>query len=91
MKPRILLVNPPIYDFSAYDLWLKPPDGERCRSWIDMDEALRHNKTAFSIARLGASEINRLKTLAGGLNQRLGHRGAETSSTIRDGQRIGYG
>ena len=24
MKPRILLVNPPIYDFSAYDIWLKP-------------------------------------------------------------------
>lgn len=24
MHPRILLVNPPIYDFSAYDFWLKP-------------------------------------------------------------------
>ena len=24
MTPRILLVNPPIYDFSAYDFWLKP-------------------------------------------------------------------
>jgi len=24
MQPRILLVNPPIYDFSAYDFWLKP-------------------------------------------------------------------
>jgi len=24
MKRRILLVNPPIYDFSAYDFWLKP-------------------------------------------------------------------
>ena len=24
MKPTILLVNPPIYDFSAYDFWLKP-------------------------------------------------------------------
>ncbi len=24
MKPRILLVNPPIYDFAAYDFWLKP-------------------------------------------------------------------
>ena len=24
MKPRILLVNPPIYDFSAYDFWLRP-------------------------------------------------------------------
>ncbi len=24
MKPRILLVNPPICDFAAYDFWLKP-------------------------------------------------------------------
>jgi len=24
VKPPILLVNPPIYDFSAYDFWLKP-------------------------------------------------------------------
>ena len=24
MKPRFLLINPPIYDFSAYDFWLKP-------------------------------------------------------------------
>jgi hypothetical protein len=24
VKPKILLVNPPIYDFTAYDFWLKP-------------------------------------------------------------------
>ena len=24
MQPRIILVNPPIYDFAAYDFWLKP-------------------------------------------------------------------
>ena len=24
MKPKILLVNPPIYDFTAYDFWMKP-------------------------------------------------------------------
>ena len=24
MRPRILLVNPPIHDFTAYDFWLKP-------------------------------------------------------------------
>jgi pyruvate-formate lyase-activating enzyme len=24
MKPRFLLVNPPVYDFTAYDFWLKP-------------------------------------------------------------------
>ena len=22
--PKILLVNPPVYDFAAYDFWLKP-------------------------------------------------------------------
>ncbi|MBN1516245.1 radical SAM protein [Candidatus Sumerlaeota bacterium] len=24
MTPRVLLVNPPVYDFTAYDFWLKP-------------------------------------------------------------------
>ena len=24
MRKKILLINPPIYDFSAYDFWLKP-------------------------------------------------------------------
>ena len=24
MPPNILLINPPIYDFAAYDFWLKP-------------------------------------------------------------------
>jgi len=23
-KPSILLINPPIYDFAAFDFWLKP-------------------------------------------------------------------
>ena len=48
------------------------PDGEQCRRWIDIDEPLRHNKTVFVIRRVGVSEINRLKTLASYLNQRLG-------------------
>jgi radical SAM family protein len=47
------------------------PDGEQCRRWIDLDEPLRHNKTAFVIDRLGDSEINRLKTMAGRLNRQL--------------------
>lgn len=47
------------------------PDGEMCRRWIDLDEPLRHNKTAFVIDRLGIAEINRLKTLASRLNQRV--------------------
>ncbi len=24
MKPRVLLINPPIYDFAAYDFWIRP-------------------------------------------------------------------
>ena len=48
----------------------RTPDGEQCRRWIDLDEPLRHNKTAFVIQRLGVAECNRLKALASGLNQR---------------------
>lgn len=31
---RILLVNPPIYDFSAYDFWLKPYGMLRVAGWL---------------------------------------------------------
>jgi radical SAM superfamily enzyme YgiQ (UPF0313 family) len=47
------------------------PDGEQCRRWIDLDEPLWHNKTAFTLNRLGSPEVNRLKQLAGRLNNRL--------------------
>jgi hypothetical protein len=47
------------------------PDGERCRGWIDLDEPLRHNKSAFAVQRLGAGDLNRLKTLAGAMNREL--------------------
>jgi pyruvate-formate lyase-activating enzyme len=56
------------------------PDGESCRRWIDMDEPLGHNKTAFAIQRLGVEEINRLKTLGGRLNRKLGQDYAEAGS-----------
>ncbi len=26
MRPSVLLVNPRIYDFAAYDLWVRPLD-----------------------------------------------------------------
>ena len=32
------------------------PDGEVCRRWVDLDEPLWHNKTAFPIAYLGQEE-----------------------------------
>ena len=51
------------------------PDGEQCRRWIDLDEPLWHNKTAFTILRLGEAEIERFKGLTAELNARLLYRG----------------
>jgi hypothetical protein len=45
------------------------PDGEACRRWVDLDEPLLHNKTAFPIIRLGFDEVNRLKDLQRTLNR----------------------
>jgi hypothetical protein len=56
------------------------PDGEYCRRWVDLDEPLWHNKTAFVIRWLGNTEINRLKNLAGRLNRRLDASNHEVSS-----------
>jgi hypothetical protein len=47
------------------------PDGELCRRWVDMDEPLMHNKTAFPIIFLGFDETNRLKDLQRKLNRSL--------------------
>jgi hypothetical protein len=47
------------------------PDGEYCRKWVDMDEPLMHNKTAFPIIMLGFDETNRLKDLQRRLNREL--------------------
>jgi hypothetical protein len=46
-------------------------DGERCRDWIDLDEPLCHNKTAFAIQRLGHESVNRFKGLCRELNANL--------------------
>jgi hypothetical protein len=46
-------------------------DGERSRRWADLDEPLSHNKTAFTIRRLGADRVNRLKALCRDLNRKL--------------------
>jgi radical SAM superfamily enzyme YgiQ (UPF0313 family) len=48
------------------------PDGEQCRRWVDLDEPLCHNKTAFCIRFLGEECVNRLKSLCRELNQKLG-------------------
>ncbi len=47
------------------------PDGEYCRKWVDIDEPLMHNKTAFPIILLGFDESNRLKDLQRKLNHSL--------------------
>jgi hypothetical protein len=47
------------------------PDGEIGRKWVDMDEPLMHNKTAFPIIMLGFDETNRLKDLQRKLNRAL--------------------
>lgn len=45
------------------------PDGEYCRKWVNLDEPLMHNKTAFTIIRVGFEESNRLKDLQRKLNR----------------------
>ncbi len=47
------------------------PDGEACRRWVDLDEPLLHNKTAFPIIRLGFDEVNRLKDLQRAFNRSI--------------------
>ncbi len=47
------------------------PDGEYCRHWVDMDEPLMHNKTAFPIILLGFDETNHLKDHQRKLNRSL--------------------
>ncbi|MHC4573962.1 MAG: B12-binding domain-containing radical SAM protein [Planctomycetota bacterium] len=47
------------------------PDGEAARQWVDMDEPLFHNKTAFPIILLGFDETNRLKDMQRKLNRSL--------------------
>ncbi|MBE0535658.1 MAG: radical SAM protein [Phycisphaerae bacterium] len=45
------------------------PDGEACRRWVDLDEPLNHNKTAFPTAFLGFERSNQIKDLGRQLNR----------------------
>ena len=47
------------------------PDGDACRTWVDLDEPLMHSKTAFPIIRLGFDQVNRLKDMQRVLNRSL--------------------
>lgn len=46
-------------------------DGEKSRPWADLADPYSHNKTAFTIRRLGDGSVNKLKTLTHSLNSRL--------------------
>jgi len=60
------------------------PDGEYCRKWVDLDEPLMHNKTAFPIILLGFDESNRLKDLQRKLNRTIqDHKGCNRSDIAR--------
>ena len=48
------------------------PDGDTCQKWVDMNEPLMHNKTAFAIIMMGFDETNRLKDLQRKLNRTIG-------------------
>ncbi len=48
------------------------PDGQACQQWVDIDEPLWHNKTAFPIVLLGQKEVNRLKDLTRRGNRKCG-------------------
>ena len=52
------------------------PDGQACRTLVDLNEPLNHNKTAFAIRALGGGEVNRLKQLARNLNDSLPQTGS---------------
>jgi len=47
------------------------PDGEYCRKWVNMDEPLLHNKTAFPVFLLGFERANYFKDLQRKLNRSL--------------------
>lgn len=46
-------------------------DGHFCEKYVDMNEPLFHNKTAFPIMLLGSGEVNRIKDMCRRLNQRV--------------------
>jgi radical SAM superfamily enzyme YgiQ (UPF0313 family) len=58
-------------------------DGEYCRRWVNMDEPLMHNKTAFPIILLGFDETNRLKNLQHKLNKSMQDQHKSLSLTRR--------
>ena len=46
-------------------------DGKLAAQWVDIDEPLLHNKTAFPIILFGNKKVNELKDLQRRLNRQL--------------------
>lgn len=45
------------------------PDGEQCKKYVDLSEPLTHNKTFFTLKKLGEERVNHLKQLCRNLNK----------------------
>jgi hypothetical protein len=56
--------------FSEFSPIPGTPDGELCRKYVDLDEPLNHNKSAFPITFLGWQKIKYYKTLCRALNEK---------------------
>ena len=57
-------------------------DGEACRRWVNLDEPLCHNKTAFTLWTLGQTEVNRLKSTAAQLSLSFNKINSNLKATI---------
>jgi radical SAM superfamily enzyme YgiQ (UPF0313 family) len=55
--------------FSEFSPIPGTPDGEICRNYVDLDEPLNHNKSAFPILFLGWQKIKYYKSLCRELNE----------------------
>ena len=47
------------------------PDGQACGKWVDLNEPLLHNKTAFPTITLGFDKVNQFKDMQRKLNRSL--------------------
>ena len=47
------------------------PDGEFCKKYVDLDEPLNHNKTAFPYTILGENKVNHIKQLCKQFNRNV--------------------
>jgi radical SAM superfamily enzyme YgiQ (UPF0313 family) len=63
-------------------------DGAKSDAWADLAEPLSHNKTSFTIRRMGPDCLNKLKALTRELNSRLGNTEPQPSGSASPWDRI---